>query len=111
MLCGILLQGKDGATRKKLELASGAILQYVGHVVPRLRKRGERESEREHKYRERERARAVKYNGMLSQPLLPFFPTFFLCLQIYFLRSCRPSSLERSKSAEDVGSSSLAALV
>ena len=27
--------GKDGATRKKLELASGAILQYVGHVVPR----------------------------------------------------------------------------
>ena len=27
--------GKDGATRKKLELASGAILQYVGHVAPR----------------------------------------------------------------------------
>ncbi|CAE7158191.1 unnamed protein product [Symbiodinium pilosum] len=25
--------GKDGATRKKLELASGAILQYVGHVA------------------------------------------------------------------------------
>eukprot|EP00435_Cladocopium_sp_Y103_P041622 s556_g11.t1 len=26
-------RGKDGATRKKLELASGAILQYVGHVA------------------------------------------------------------------------------
>lgn len=25
--------GKEGATRKKLELASGAILQYVGHVA------------------------------------------------------------------------------
>jgi len=25
--------GKDGATRKKLELASGAILQYVGHAA------------------------------------------------------------------------------
>ncbi|CAK0844390.1 unnamed protein product [Prorocentrum cordatum] len=25
--------GKDGATRKKLEMASGAILQYVGHVA------------------------------------------------------------------------------
>lgn len=25
--------GKDGSTRKKLELASGAILQYVGHVA------------------------------------------------------------------------------
>merc|ERR1719274_384810 len=24
--------GKEGATRKKLELAAGAILQYVGHV-------------------------------------------------------------------------------
>jgi len=25
--------GKDGATRKKLELASGSILQYVGHIA------------------------------------------------------------------------------
>merc|ERR1719183_1368090 len=25
--------GKEGATRKKLELTSGAILQYVGHVA------------------------------------------------------------------------------
>merc|ERR1712048_1081828 len=25
--------GKEGATRKKLELASGAILQYVGHFA------------------------------------------------------------------------------
>ena len=30
---GLESWGKDGATRKKLELASGAILQYVGHVV------------------------------------------------------------------------------
>merc|ERR1719231_1999312 len=36
--------GKEGATRKKLELAAGAILQYVGHVAfiagtPKERKR------------------------------------------------------------------------